>query len=55
MHLDYIIISGLKKFNKPILNTVPVQFRFFQKAGVERDYLEMYQAKAGDLPSRIAV
>lgn len=42
-------------FNKTILNTVPVQFRFFQKAGAERDYLEIYQTKTEDLPSKIAV
>lgn len=42
-------------FNKTVLNTVPVQFRFFQKAGAERNYLEIYQTKAEDVPSKIAV
>lgn len=38
-------------FNKNILGTVPVQFRFFQKAGAERVCLEINQTKAEDLPS----
>lgn len=37
-------------FNRTILSTVLVQFRFFQKAGAEIDYLEIYQTKAKDLP-----